>query len=490
MSDARRQFAVLLAVAATVWGVWAALASPSWTASILVFAAFVIVPLGLQLASHAESGPLSRALPRLAWLAPVLALSPALSYSIDPGTLAAVAAIPWLCLTLIIALLGAGRLLSRRAVADPLVAVDFGLMFLLVGGVWMVISRAGWTPMGFSAAIVELTAVHFHYAGFALPVVAGLVASRREASVVVPVAVILGIPLTALGISFGGGWLEWSTATFMALAGMATATMLLGQAGRTSGLARWLLGAAGTCLLAGMFFSLGWAWSMRFGWKFLAIDEMAATHGSLNALGFGLLALIGLTLSTPAVTQRSLLGVHLGRPPLDRLQWIAECAAAHKPTSPPGMLDRPTPPGFRRDVWERNLQHTDFDAAKAAIRNWAGHRCGGVSHWPERPEIALGTTIALGVPAGPLAVTASTRIIDVVDEADRFGFTYATLPHHPEDGEESFVVSRRDDGTLDLTITAVSRQSTVAARMCPPISHFFQQRIVDRYLDGLAKPPG
>lgn len=489
MIDGVPRWARATVVAGLIWALWAAVASPSWTATILVFAPFVVVPLGLQLASRVESGPQSVVLVGLASLAPLLALSAALSFSLDPGALAAVAAVPWFVFTLTVSVIGAARILSRRTLLDPTIAVDAGLIFLVVGGSWMVISRAGWAPMGFSDAIVELTAVHFHYAGFALPIVVGIVAGRLEASAVVPTAVIAGVPLTALGISFGGGWLEWVTATFMAAAGIATAAQLLRYARSITSAPRWLLIVASVCLFAGMIFSLGWSWSMRFGWKWLAIEEMAATHGSLNALGFGLLALVGLTLSRTEDHTRSLVALCFGRPQTSTLQRIAAHAGGHEPTCSPGLLHRDIPAGFSRDIWKRDLKHGDFSAAKQAIVDWAGHAAAGVAHWPERPDITVGSTVALAVPTGPLTVTASTRIVEVIDERDRFGFAYATLPHHPEDGEESFVVSRHADGKLDVTITAVSRPTTIAARLCPPISRLFQHRVVDRYLDGLARPP-
>ena len=61
------------------------------------------------------------------------------------------------------------------------VCLDAGLLYLAVGGTWTVIARAGLRPLGFPDLIVLLTAVHFHYAGFALLVLAGLVAGRSAA---------------------------------------------------------------------------------------------------------------------------------------------------------------------------------------------------------------------------------------------------------------------------------------------------------------------
>ena len=40
----------------------------------------------------------------------------------------------------------------------------------------------------------------------------------------------------------------------------------------------------------------------------------------------------------------------------------------------------------------------------------------------------------------------------LVEEANRFGFAYGTLSVHPEQGEESFVVSRDADGSVQFAV--------------------------------------
>ena len=53
-------------------------------------------------------------------------------------------------------------------------SIDAGLIYLVVGGIASVMVGADLRPLGFSATIVLLTAAHFHYAGFVLPVIAAL----------------------------------------------------------------------------------------------------------------------------------------------------------------------------------------------------------------------------------------------------------------------------------------------------------------------------
>ena len=51
--------------------------------------------------------------------------------------------------------------------------MEAGLLYLSVGGIWLVLFRLGETPLALGEPIILLTAVHFHYAGFAASVLAG-----------------------------------------------------------------------------------------------------------------------------------------------------------------------------------------------------------------------------------------------------------------------------------------------------------------------------
>ena len=74
------------------------------------------------------------------------------------------------------------------------------------------------------------------------------------------------------------------------------------------------------------------------------------------------------------------------------------------------------------------------------------------------------------------------RVVDVIDEPDRFGFTYGTLSVHPEQGEESFTVMRVFDGSTDFRIVAASRLRHVVARALPPVARRLQRAATNRYL--------
>jgi len=82
---------------------------------------------------------------------------------------------------------------------------------------------------------------------------------------------------------------------------------------------------------------------------------------------------------------------------------------------------------------------------------------------------------------GPVQVPC--RVVYVVDEPDRRGFAYGTLPGHPESGEELFSV--RYDPTSDAVFaaaTAFSRPALWWSRLGAPVSRVAQRVIARRYL--------
>lgn len=83
------------------------------------------------------------------------------------------------------------------------------------------------------------------------------------------------------------------------------------------------------------------------------------------------------------------------------------------------------------------------------------------------------------------------RVVYVVDEPDRRGFAYGTLPGHPERGEEAFVVERTADGSVWLVIRAFSRPANLFVWIAAPIARLLQAIYTGRYERALTGPlPG
>lgn len=128
-------------------------------------------------------------------------------------------------------------------------------------------------------------------------------------------------------------------------------------------------------------------------------------------------------------------------------------------------------------------QGASLTATADALFGWGIHRGAGLVIAPSGPA-EIGTTVVQGVRVGPLWFTAPCRVVDVVREPDEIGFTYATLPHHPETGVEAFRVLR-DDGVpsgLVFEIHAVARHDFWGSRILPRVAHRVQDRVTRGYL--------
>lgn len=288
---------------------------PDRGTQLVALAPVTILPLGLALLPRAGApAPAAHGLAAGA----VLIAGPCalLAALLAPGPRAAALAAPWLAATLLVGLVGLLRLRSRGIGPLHELALDAAMLYLPVGGVWFLASRAGVALLGFREPIVTFTAAHFHYAGFAAPTVVGLLgrALGKGASDVfyrgVAVIVILGIPLVAAGIQLSRA-LEFPAAIVLSI-GMLGAAALLVRTGigavlagpavnRLSGTLRILGGAAlvFSMLLAALFASTGSA-TRGASEPLIPYAQMAELHGVANALGFSLLALLGFTLAPPA----------------------------------------------------------------------------------------------------------------------------------------------------------------------------------------------
>lgn len=77
--------------------------------------------------------------------------------------------------------------------------------------------------------------------------------------------------------------------------------------------------------------------------------------------------------------------------------------------------------------------------------------------------------------------------IEVVDEPVPWEFAHGTLPGHPEEGEQAFVVSICGDGSVRLEITAFSRPGEPTVRLLGPPSRGIQTAASNGYLHALQR---
>jgi uncharacterized protein (UPF0548 family) len=129
----------------------------------------------------------------------------------------------------------------------------------------------------------------------------------------------------------------------------------------------------------------------------------------------------------------------------------------------------------------------DFDRASAAVFRWAAQRGVGLRIQASGPASTPGTVVLMTAGMRRLGLDIPCRVVWVVDEPDRRGFGYGTLPGHPESGEESFVVSLRPDGQVVYELRAFSRLATRLSRLGGPVSHRMQSLALDRYVTAIRR---
>jgi len=141
------------------------------------------------------------------------------------------------------------------------------------------------------------------------------------------------------------------------------------------------------------------------------------------------------------------------------------------------------PLGFR--TFENTVQvgsGVSFAAAREDLLQWQLQRRAGfqVSASSSRIEVDAVAVLALGV--GPFKIRSPVRVVYVIDEPDRCGFAYGTLPSHPASGEECFLLERDALGTVSLTVRAFSRPGTWWSRLLRPAVSGTQRLVTSRYL--------
>jgi uncharacterized protein (UPF0548 family) len=120
-----------------------------------------------------------------------------------------------------------------------------------------------------------------------------------------------------------------------------------------------------------------------------------------------------------------------------------------------------------------------FEQAAASVMRYGMLRGAGVKVTASTDVAGVGTLV-LGR-LGPFA--APCRVVCVVDEPDRRGFAYGTLPGHPVTGEELFAV-RYDPASESVysEVSAFSLPNTWWARLGAPALTVAQKLVARRYL--------
>lgn len=301
-------------IRATLGGVgWAALAFAGVAKLIaldgvrlcVAFVVLVVAPLAIDLArERRDLGAIGAWLKRAAGWQLFASLCLAFALALQPGWLAGALTLPWVFVAAVMGAVACARVV-RDGWARPIdrLSADVGLAYLVIGSLWAVADRVGIRPLGFDAPTVTWIALHFHGAGFVLPISAGLVSREMPDSRFAMrgvVGAILGVPALAAGITVtqlgGSAGFEAAAGCGLALAGASVAVLQIRAAwdARDLGVApRASLAIAGVALFFAV--ALVAAVSVR---SYVPLPEWAAPatarvlNGVLYAV-FGLFAALG-----------------------------------------------------------------------------------------------------------------------------------------------------------------------------------------------------
>ena len=266
---------------------------------LFLFAPLVIVPLGFALISPRKLEERPVLLTRAVQLQPAAALLLIVGFLPDAKLSVALFTLPWVTVCALAALHGVANVRRRGVQFEPVVLLC-ATVYLFVGSCWLFLSRAGMNPAGFQEPIVLLTAVHFHYSGFAAVVITNQLASRcaRSRSLVAVaqsfcVGTILAIALIAAGFVFSP-LLKVVSVFFLitSLAGAALLTLWISQDLRPHA-GRVRLRVSSGAVLAGLALAALYAVGEFDGRPVIGLSEMAVLHGSFNGLGFAFCGMWG-----------------------------------------------------------------------------------------------------------------------------------------------------------------------------------------------------
>ncbi|MGV9410910.1 DUF1990 family protein [Nocardia sp. NPDC003693] len=146
------------------------------------------------------------------------------------------------------------------------------------------------------------------------------------------------------------------------------------------------------------------------------------------------------------------------------------------------------PPGYHHFRLRRRIGsgRALFEEAGAQILAYRMQRGTGILVSATTPVAAPGTEMTMCLGIGRLGFRAHCRVVYVLDEPDRRGFAYGTLPDHPEIGEELFAVEYDPaDGSVYGIVEAFARPGAWYTRLGGPIVRVIQRWFAGRYIGTL-----
>lgn len=142
--------------------------------------------------------------------------------------------------------------------------------------------------------------------------------------------------------------------------------------------------------------------------------------------------------------------------------------------------------GYRRSEITAPIGRGDGVWTRAAERvlRWGVKTASGFTVDPPG-AVSPGDRVTVTVRLLAITIREPVEVVSVVEEIDRVGFAYRTLPGHPVSGEEAFIV-HRDGNEVRLTVRSLTRPASQQPwRALYPLLRIAQLIVRRRYLRAL-----
>ena len=143
------------------------------------------------------------------------------------------------------------------------------------------------------------------------------------------------------------------------------------------------------------------------------------------------------------------------------------------------------PEGFTIDHNRILLGIDCYPTARRQIREWRMFDIGWAELCWEDAPMKVGVTVGVLISIGVAWSLCPARIVSVIDEPRRYGFSYATLPDHEECGEERFLVEWLPNGEVWYEMYAISRPRHWLARLGKPVVRMLQNRFAQASMSAM-----
>ncbi|MBO0992103.1 YndJ family protein [Bacillus sp. SD088] len=266
-----------------------------WPSIMLTIAQIVYIPIVLQLVSKQQDW-----LNRLYYYFSIPAYGAVafLQWTDQTSWDGWVAAIYFL-FTIMVAIYGVSRFLQRGFVHLEEFSIDLGLIYLAMGGAWFWAYEAGWNT-GFSAILTWLTAIHFHYSAFLLPIFIGFLGRQAKSTAYRWISPLLLVSplIVAIGITFAR-WIELLS-VLLYIIGIGGLIFLAFRCALQNLWQKLLVRLSFLSLAVTISFSLLYAYGNISHLFIVNIDFMLRFHGLLNCVVFALFGVVGWSLHVPS----------------------------------------------------------------------------------------------------------------------------------------------------------------------------------------------